>query len=74
MHRVLDAEDDEQRVLAQRMLSRDVKVHVDAIATKYIRPGEGTYDFAFMYLPAESVYYEIACGGTGELQQYALEP
>ncbi len=72
VHRVLDAEDDEQRLLAQRALSRDVKVHVDAIATKYIRPGEGTYDFAFMYLPAESVYYEIACGGTGELQQYAL--
>ena len=25
-----------------------------------------------MYLPAETVYYEIACGGTGELQAYAL--
>lgn len=72
VHRVLDADDDEQRLLAQRALSRDVKVHVDAISTKYIRPGEGTYDFAFMYLPAESVYYEIACG-TGDLQQYALE-
>ena len=72
VHRVLDAEDDEQRELAHRALTRGVKVHVDAIATKYIRPGEGTYDFAFMYLPAETVYYEIACGGSGELQQYAL--
>lgn len=73
VHRILDAEDDEQRLLAQRALARDVKVHVDAIATKYIKPGEGTYDFAFMYLPAESVYYEIACGRSGELQQYALD-
>jgi DNA recombination protein RmuC len=73
VHRVIDAEDDEQRLLAQRALARDVKAHVDAIATKYIKPGEGTYDFAFMYLPAETVYYEIACGGTGDLQRYALE-
>jgi DNA recombination protein RmuC len=72
VHRVLDAEDDEQRVLARRALAKDVKTHVDAIANKYVKPGEGTYDFAFMYLPAETVYYEVACGGTGELQQYAL--
>ena len=72
VHRVLDAEDDEQRLIARRALGRDVKGHVDAIATKYIKPGEGTYDFAFMYLPAETVYYEIACGGTGDLHQYAL--
>lgn len=73
VHRVLDAEDDEQRELAHKALTRGVKVHVDAIATKYIKPGEGTYDFAFMYLPAETVYYEIACGGSGALQRYALD-
>ena len=72
VHRVLDAEDDEQRLLARRALGKDVKAHVDAIANKYVKPGEGTYDFAFMYLPAETVYYEIACGGAGDLQQYAL--
>ena len=72
VHRVLDAEDDEQRLLARRALAKDVKTHVDAIATKYIKPGEGTYDFAFMYLPAETVYYEIACGGTGDLHEYAM--
>ncbi|MDQ3067248.1 MAG: DNA recombination protein RmuC [Actinomycetota bacterium] len=72
VHRVLDSEDDEQRVLARRALTKDIKLHVDAIANKYIKPGEGTYDFAFMYLPAETVYYEIACGGTGELHQYSM--
>jgi DNA recombination protein RmuC len=71
--RVVEAADDAERQLAEKAFARDVKTHVDAIASKYIRPAEGTYDFAFMYLPSESVYYELVCGKTGALFQYALE-
>jgi DNA recombination protein RmuC len=55
--RLVDAQEASERELHEKAFARDVKGHVDAIATKYIRPDEGTYDFAFMYLPSEAIYY-----------------
>jgi DNA recombination protein RmuC len=72
-NRLIEAETDDERVLAERQFARDVKQHIEAIASKYIRPDEGTYDFAFMYIPVEAVYYELACGKTGALLGYAHE-
>jgi DNA recombination protein RmuC len=69
--RLVEAETDEEKTLHDKAFARDLKNHVDAIAEKYIRPDEGTYDFALMYLPSESVYYELVCGKTGALLQYA---
>jgi DNA recombination protein RmuC len=72
-HRIVEADTELDRQRHEKEFARDVKQKIDSIATKYIRPAEGTYDFAFMYVPVEAVYYELACGRTGALLQYAHE-
>jgi DNA recombination protein RmuC len=69
--RMVNADNDIERQQFEKLFARDVKTHIDAIASKYIRPDEGTYDFAFMYLPSEAIYYELACGKTGALLEFA---
>jgi DNA recombination protein RmuC len=69
--RMVSADNDIESQQHEKLFGRDVKNHIDAIASKYIRPDEGTYDFAFMYLPSEAIYYELACGKTGALLAYA---
>ncbi len=55
---------------ARRAISRTIA----DIAARYIRPAEGTYDFALMYVASEAVFYHafVAADGADELARAAL--
>jgi DNA recombination protein RmuC len=61
---------EEEKRKYSRDFAQDVRKHVDSIAAKYIVP-DTTLDFAFMFIPAESVYYEVLLNT--ELHEYALK-
>jgi DNA recombination protein RmuC len=59
-----------------RAFARDVRRHVDDIASKYLSADDGVLDVAFMYIPSESVFHEVIVGGLDvegqPLAEYAL--
>ena len=52
----------------------DLKQRIDE-TSKYIRPSENTMDFAFMFIPSESLYYDLLIGdvGTGSSARDLIE-
>ena len=70
------AETDEQKTKLRRQFLKDVTIHIDKIASDYIRPAEGTLDFALVYIPAENIYYETIIkyeGDSQDILQYSLD-
>lgn len=58
-------EKDERRLeTLEKSFKADLKLRIDETA-KYIRPAEGTTDFAFMFLPAEGIFYDLLINSVG---------
>lgn len=70
--RIIEASSDEEKKGFRKAFIRDVKTHIDAISSKYIRMDENTLDFALMYIPAENVYYETIIRDEDPGQDLAL--
>ena len=58
-NQMLRAHTTEEKDSYRRVFRNDFRKHVNAISKKYINPDEGTVEFAFMYIPSESIYFEV---------------
>jgi DNA recombination protein RmuC len=50
---------------------RNVESHLAKVAEDYVRPDKGSAEFAFVYIPSESVYYFLVHEGYDLLRTYA---
>lgn len=66
-NRVTMAIDDKQREELEKEFKNDLKKRIDETA-KYIRPEEGTLPFAFMFIPAEGIYYDLLVNEVGAVK------
>ncbi|MEK7510037.1 MAG: DNA recombination protein RmuC [Patescibacteria group bacterium] len=66
-NRLLEERDETARNILEKKFKEDLKNRIDETA-KYIRPEQGTMDFAFMFIPAEGLYYDLLVNQVGTLK------
>lgn len=66
-NRVTNAIDDKQREELEKDFKNDLKKRIDE-TSKYIRTEEGTLPFAFMFIPAEGIYYDLLVNEVGAVK------
>lgn len=62
-NRMIEASGKEREALLTKVKA-DLKLRIDE-TSKYIRPSERTMDFAFMFIPSESLYYDLLINNVG---------
>ncbi|PIP27363.1 MAG: DNA recombination protein RmuC [Candidatus Moranbacteria bacterium CG23_combo_of_CG06-09_8_20_14_all_39_10] len=65
--KILTASDEETKEKFEKQFKQDLKNRIDETA-KYVKPGENTMDFAFMFIPSEAIYYDLLVNKVGAVQ------
>lgn len=66
-NRIIQEKDAQKREELEKSFCQDLKNRIDE-TSKYIRPNEGTLDFAFMFIPAEAIYYDLLVNRIGAMK------
>ena len=66
-NRVVNETDETRKAELEKDFKNDLKLRIDETA-KYVRPKDGTLPFAFMYIPAEGIYYDLLINEVGSVK------
>lgn len=66
-NRIIEERNPDKRRELEKAFRQDLKNRIDETA-KYIRPNEGTLEFAFMFIPAEAIYYDLLINRIGAIK------
>lgn len=66
-NRLVEERDQVEREKLERLFKQDLKNRIDETA-KYVKPEEGTLDFAFMFIPHEAIYYDLLVAQVGAVK------
>ncbi|MBI5786931.1 MAG: DNA recombination protein RmuC [Candidatus Niyogibacteria bacterium] len=66
-NRIVEENDPVQKERLEKIFVQDLKNRIEETA-KYVRPQEGTLEFAFMFIPAEGIYYDLLVNQIGALK------
>lgn len=66
-NQISEEKDSFRIAILEKQFVADLKKRIDE-ASKYIRPEEGTTDFAFMFIPAEGIYYDLLVNKIGTIK------
>jgi len=66
-NRILAERDQNEKEKLEKLFRQDLKNRIDE-TSKYVRPEDGTMDFAFMFIPAEAIYYDLLINQVGAVK------
>lgn len=66
-NRLVAEKDPLEHAKLEKLFKADLKNRIDETA-KYVKPSEGTMDFAFMFIPHEAIYYDLLVSQVGALK------
>jgi len=71
-NRYLKADNEADKEAVRKVFVNDLKLRIKETA-KYIKPAEKTTDFAFMFIPAEGIYYDLLANKIGVGNESLIE-